>query len=162
MIEMRTAALADLRAIVALDQEIFGVYGADEDPRIIEGRLKAFPAGCVVLMEEGRLVAYLTTEKWKSRREPALNEDPAITHQPEGTVLNITTLAVAPSAQGRGLGGRLLDAAIEIACREACVEIVLETARAKEFYLARGFEWIGDRSQRGILLNVMVRLLQND
>jgi len=159
MIQMRPANLADLPAIVALDQAIFGAYGADEDPQIIEARLKTFAAGSRVIVEgvEGEtIVAYLTTEKWSTRREPALNEDPATTHQADGRILNITTLAVAPQAQRRGIGRRLLDAAREIAHSEGCTEIILETARAKDFYLAHGFSAVGVRYQRSIRLDVMV------
>lgn len=65
-----------------------------------------------------------------------MDEDPFITHKPAGTVLNITTLAVGQSYQGRGYGEQLLQAAIEIACRERCTQIILETARAERFLLA--------------------------
>jgi len=159
MIQMRPANLADLPAIVALDQAIFGAYGADEDPQIIEARLKTFAAGSRVIVEGEAIVAYLTTEKWLTRREPVLNEDPATTHQADGRVLNITTLAVAPQAQRRGFGRRLLDAAREIAYSEGCTEIILETARAKDFYLAHGFYTVGVRYQRGIRLDVMLLLI---
>ena len=46
---MRPAALEDWPAIVALDQEIFGAYGAQEEPDIIRSRLVTFPQGCAVL-----------------------------------------------------------------------------------------------------------------
>ena len=156
MSQMRPATVADLPTIVALDQAIFGAYGADEDPQVIEARLKTFAAGCRVIIDDEALVAYLTTEKWATRREPALNEDPATTHQADGRILNITTLAVTPQAQRRGFGRQLLDAAQEIAHNEGCTEIILETARAKDFYLAHGFHVIGERYERGIRLDVMI------
>ena len=66
---MRPAALKDWPGIVALDQEIFGAYGAQEEPAIIRSRLLTFPPGCAVLEGErggGRpfIAGYLTTEKW--------------------------------------------------------------------------------------------------
>ena len=99
---IQPAAMQDLAQIVALDQEIFGGYGAAESPTIIQARLEIFPAGCVVLHDEDSpaILGYLTTEKWLDSREPALDEDPRLTHQPEGQVLNITTLAIAPRQQG--------------------------------------------------------------
>ena len=49
----------------------------------------------------------------------------------------------------------LLDHAIHIAQRELCHVIILETARAKRFYLRHGFELVGTRCERGIELYVM-------
>ena len=46
---MRPAMLADWPDIAALDQEIFGAYGAQEEPAIIRSRLVMFPQGCAVL-----------------------------------------------------------------------------------------------------------------
>ena len=161
---LRPAAPDDWPALVAMDQSVFGWYGADEDPAVIRARLEIFPQGCVVLEEatvegETTLLGYLTTEKWDDFREPVLGEDPRATHQPDGDVLNITTLAVGIPYQNRGLGGLLLDAAFAIARREGCRGIILETARAQRFYLRHGFETVAERSQRGIPLFVMRYLL---
>ena len=122
---MRPATLEDWPGIAALDQEIFGAYGAQEEPAIIRSRLVTFPQGCAVLergCNDGHpfIAGYLTTEKWVELREPALDEDPQESHRPDGGVLNITTLAVAPVCQNQGLGARLLDHAIGIARQEGC------------------------------------------
>ncbi len=174
---MRPATLNDWSSIVALDQQIFGAYGAQEDPTIIRSRLQTFPRGCAALegycsegrlngatMPESRKIApsnpfitgYLTTEKWAELREPALDEEPRETHRPDGRVLNITTLAVAPSRQNQGLGTRLLDYAITVARQEACTQIILETAKAEQFYARHRFRRVGERIQRGITLAVLV------
>lgn len=161
MITIRQAKLTDLPQLVALDQEIFGVYGADESPDVTRARLEVFLSGCAVLEEKSPnkedllFAGYLTTEKWNSAREPALDEDPYLTHQPEGRILCITTLAIAPRFQNQGLGKRLLDHAIEIAQAQMCKKIILETARAKRFYLKHGFEQLGIRTERGIELYIM-------
>jgi ribosomal protein S18 acetylase RimI-like enzyme/tetratricopeptide (TPR) repeat protein len=158
---LRPATLADLPQIIALDQAIFGPYGADEEPATIRARLELFPAGCIVLEERteegkpGAILGYLTTEKWATPREPALDEDPYITHDPNGRILNITTLAVHPAHQNRGLGQRLLDEAIAIARCEGCEQVILETANAERFYLRNGFTKSGECRQRGILLHIM-------
>ncbi len=159
-IVLRPAALVDLPQIVALDQEIFGSYGAEESPTVIEARLTVFPEGCVVLEDqpldsELTIVGYLTTEKWAEAREPALDEDPYQTHQPNGTVLNITTLAIAPAAQNQRLGSRLVEQAIQIAQNEGCRQIILETAYAKRFYIQHDFELVGERVERGIQLFIL-------
>ncbi|MEZ4614967.1 MAG: N-acetyltransferase [Caldilineaceae bacterium] len=171
MVRLRQANLEDWPQLVALDQAIFGSYGAQEDPAIIRARLEVFPEGCVVLEDvleedelEGRpapkleastILGYLTTEMWQNVREPALDEDPHLTHQPAGTVLNITTLAIAPNQQNRGLGAQLVQQALAIARRAQCTQIVLETAHAETFYRRHGFTKIGERRQRDIKLHVM-------
>lgn len=161
-IRLRPATEADLSQITALDQAIFGAYGAAEDPVVIGARLAVFPTGCVVLVEqtrEGVVMGYLTTEKWATAREPALDEDPRLTHKPDGRILNITTLAVGPAYQNRGLGELLLQQAIAIARREQCTQILLETAHAERFYRRHGFTKVGEREQRGIPLHIMQLLL---
>ncbi len=164
-VALRLATAADLLQITAMDQAIFGAYGAAEDPVVIGARLAVFPAGCVVLEEStsagtaALLLGYLTTEKWQTAREPALDEDPHRTHKPDGQILNITTLAVGPAYQNRGLGELLLQQAIDIAHREQCTQILLETAHAERFYRRHGFTKVGERAQRGIALPIMQRLL---
>lgn len=161
---LREATPADWEQLVALDQLIFGSYGAEEDPAIIKARLETFPHGCMVLEENQdlpngatihQLLGYLTTEKWSSVREPRLDEDPRQSHQPTGTILNITTLAISPTHQNRRLGVRLVEAAIAIARRESCTDIVLETAHAERFYERHHFKKIGERTERNIPLHIM-------
>lgn len=165
MIGVRPATLEDWPALTRLDQLIFGSYGAEEDPAIIRARLEVFPDGCVLLEErrattDGQMVTetlgYLTTEKWLEVRDPVLNEDPHETHRPEGTILNITTLAIAPAHQNRGLGARLVEQAVLVAQRNGCTHIVLETAHAVTFYERHHFVQIGERLQRDIPLHIML------
>lgn len=163
--KLRQAVITDLPQMIALDRTIFGAYGADESPTVIAARLEVFPAGCVVLEEnaedeaQARLVGYLTTEKWDALRAPALDEDPRKTHKSTGTVLNITTLAIAPQQQKRGLGTQLVTYSIALAEREACTSIILETAQAEQFYRRYGFVKIGERIQRTIVLHIMLYTL---
>jgi ribosomal protein S18 acetylase RimI-like enzyme len=164
-ITFRPATMEDLQQIVAMDQDLFGWYGANEDPEVIRARLQVFPQGCVIAeqpsveRETVDFVGYATTEKWEDFREPALDENPYTTHKPDGRVLNITTLAIGRPYQNQGLGYRLLAHVTDIARREGCHAIVLETARAQNFYLKHGFETVLEREQRGITLYVMRLLL---
>jgi [ribosomal protein S18]-alanine N-acetyltransferase len=61
----------------------------------------------------------------------------------------IANLAVDESARGKGLGGTLLDAALEEARRHGTDEVFLEVrssnARARELYDSRGFAEVGRR-----------------
>ena len=158
---MRSARLEDWASLVALDQEIFGAYGAQEEEATIRSRLLTFPQGCAALegdCGDGRpfIAGYLTTEKWADLREPSLDEDPQESHHPNGRVLNITTLAVAPACQNQGLGARLLARAVSIAQQEGCTQIILETAHAEQFYLRHRFRRIGERTERGIRLAILL------
>lgn len=158
--DIRPAVKADLATLVKLDQLIFGIYGGDEDPEIIAARLTVYPQGCAILEHKDATIAgYLTTEKWHKAREPVLNEDPAETHKSDGTVLNITTLAIVPAFQNQRLGERLLHHAEELARSEGCTDVILETARARKFYERHGYALVGERQQQGVLLYVMQRTL---
>jgi ribosomal-protein-alanine N-acetyltransferase len=65
----------------------------------------------------------------------------------EAEILN---LAVAPDARGQGLGGRLLDAMLDLLRRSAVGEVFLEVRRgnaaANALYLSRGFQVVGRRA----------------
>lgn len=162
---IRAATQQDLPEIVRLDREIFGWYGAAEQPEIIRARLQVFPAGFIVAEADGAaggrrkgepgIAGYASSETWADYREPALDEDPRQTHVPGGRVFCITTLAVNPPHQGRGVGRTLLAALVGIARHARCAEIRLETAHAADFYRRNGFETLGQREQRTIPLTVM-------
>jgi len=66
-----------------------------------------------------------------------------------GGQADVQTLAVAPAAQGRGLGRRLLDDLVAKARGAGATEVVLEVraenAAAQALYAAAGFERIGVR-----------------
>lgn len=57
-------------------------------------------------------------------------------------------IATHPAARGRGVGGALLDAAIDDAARDGATAIFLEVRRgnpAERLYAARGFHCVGER-----------------
>ena len=81
---IRPAIEADLPQIIALDQALFGWYGAAESPTVIRRRLALFPEGFIVLAKQGQVLGYGSAEKWLQQREPALDEDPSVTHHPDG------------------------------------------------------------------------------
>ncbi|MFP5345426.1 MAG: ribosomal protein S18-alanine N-acetyltransferase [Actinomycetes bacterium] len=66
-----------------------------------------------------------------------------------GTEADVQTVAVAPSAQGTGLGGVLLRALVEEAARRGCSSLLLEVradnAPAIKLYERHGFERIAVR-----------------
>ena len=66
-----------------------------------------------------------------------------------GHQADVQTLAVAPDAQGQGLGRRLLDALLDAARRRGAVEVLLEVraenVAAQALYAGAGFERIAVR-----------------
>ncbi len=152
---VRNARDQDIPVVVEIDTEAFSAYGTAEKQETFQLRLTAFPDGFVILVADNEIAAYGCSEKWLAEREPGLDENPLVTHQLDGRILCITALAVKKEYRGRGYGLRMLDKFIEIARRERCQKIVLETTHAQGFFLKRGFKTVQNRTERGVSLDVM-------
>jgi len=152
---IRTARDQDIFAVAEIDVEAFSPHGTAEKPETFQRRLTAFPDGFVILIAENEIAAYGCSEKWLTEREPSLDENPLVSHQPEGRIFCITALAVKKKYQGRGYRNLVLDKLIEIAHNEGCRKIVLETTHAQDLYLKRGFKVVQNRTERGISFDVM-------
>lgn len=152
---IRNARDQDIPAVVEIDTEAFAPDGTAEKQETFQRRLTAFPNGFIILVAENEIAAYGCSEKWLAERELSLDENPLVTHQPDGRILCITSLAVKTKYQGRGYDLRILDKLIETAHQEGCKRIVSGTAHAQDLFLQRGFETVQARTERGIALNVM-------
>ena len=64
-------------------------------------------------------------------------------------------MAVKMKYQERGYALLILDKLMEIAHKEGCRKIVLETTHAQDLYLKRGFKTVQSRTERGVSLDVM-------
>lgn len=152
---VRNARDQDIPAVAEIDAEAFGPYGTAEKRETFEFRLTAFPNGFIILVAENEVAAYGCSEKWLTEREPSLDENPLITHQPDGRIFCITGMAVKTKYRGRGYGLLVLDKLIETAHLEGCRKIVLETTHAQDLYLKRGFKTVRTRTEGGVSLDVM-------
>ncbi|HSL28123.1 MAG TPA: GNAT family N-acetyltransferase [Anaerolineales bacterium] len=152
---VRNAREQDIPAVVEIDTEAFSPYGTAEKPETFQLRLTAFPNGFIILVADNEIAAYGCSEKWLTERDPGLDENPLITHQPDGRIFCITAMAVRKKFQGRGFGLRVLDKLIETAHAEGCRRIVVETTHAQDLYLKRGFKKVKNRTERGTSLDVM-------
>jgi ribosomal protein S18 acetylase RimI-like enzyme len=152
---VRNARDQDIPAVAEIDAEAFSPYGTAEKPETFQLRLTAFPDGFVVLVADNEIAGFGCSEKWLTEREPGLDENPLTTHQPEGRIFCITSMAVKMKYRGRGYGLRILDKLIETAHSEGCRKIVLETTHAHGLFLKRGFKTVQNRTERGISLDVM-------
>lgn len=152
---VRNARDQDIPAVVEIDAEAFSPRGTTERPETFQHRLRAFPDGFIILVADNEIAAYGCTEKRLSEREPGLDENPTVTHQPDGRILCITGMAVKKKYRGRGYGLLMLDKLIEIAHRERCQKIVVETTHAQGLFLQRGFKTVQQRQEGRISLDVM-------
>jgi ribosomal protein S18 acetylase RimI-like enzyme len=152
---VRNARDQDISVVAEINAEAFSPYGTAEKPETFQLRLDAFQNGFPILVADNEIAAYGCSEKWLDEREPGLDENPLVTHQPDGRILCITAMAVKTEYRGRGYGLRILDKFIEIAHRERCQKIVLQTTHAQDLYLKRGFKTVRNRTERGVSLDVM-------
>jgi len=152
---VRNARDQDISAVVEIDAEAFAPYGTAETPETFQLRLTAFPNGFIILVAENEIAAFGCSEKWLTEREPGLDENPLASHQPDGRIFCITAMAVKTKFRGRGYSLLVLDKLIEIAHREGCRKVVLETTHAQDLYRKRGFKTVQNRTERGISLEVM-------
>ena len=152
---LRPVTQADMSQIIQIDEDVFAPYGTAESPAVIRARQDVFPQGFVVALAEGHIVGYGSAELWQEMREPGLDEDPHITHVPQGRILCITGMAVMESYQQRGIGTAMTQYLIEVARAHTCHTIVLETTHARAFYQRLGFRVISQRQERGVKLFVM-------
>lgn len=152
---VRNARDQDILAVVEIDSEAFSAYGTVEKPETFQLRLAAFPNGFIILVAENEIAAFGCSEKWRTEREPRLDENPFSNHQIDGRIFCITAMAVKSKFRGRGYSSVVLDKLIEIAHNEGCRKVVLETTHAQDLYLKRGFKIVRNRTERGRALDVM-------
>jgi len=152
---VRNARDQDIPAVTEIDAEAFSPYGIAIKPETFQLWLTAFPNGFIILVADNEIAAYGCSEKWLTEREPGLDENPLVSHQPDGRVFCITALAVKMKYRGRGYDLLVLDKLLETAHNEGCRKIVVETPQAQDLYLKRGFKTVQHRTERGISLDVM-------
>lgn len=127
-VQLRRAAPADLAAVLAIEHAVFS------DPWAPSSFSTEFDDPCtwfhVALDGDGEVVGYAMARFVAE----------------QGEVMNI---AVAPARRGAGIGGVLLDGAIEAAVAAGCEAIWLEVrvsnAAARALYERRGFTLVGRR-----------------
>lgn len=127
--EIRLAGLADLQAVVELDQGCFASQAwspaswADEFGRIGQDRV-------VLVADEGAVVGYAVL------LVPPLAEDP----------VELLRIAVTPAERRTGIGGQLLTAALASAAgRTMLLEVAEGNKNASALYAVAGFVEISRR-----------------
>ena len=152
---VRNAREQDIPAVAEIAAEAFSRHGDAEKLETFQRRLTAFPNGFIILVAENEIAAYGCSEKWLTEREPGLDQNPLMTHQPDGRIFCITAMAVKMKYRGRAYSLLVLDRLIETAHSEGCKKIVLETSHAQDLYLKRGFKTVQQRTEHGISFDLM-------
>ncbi|MCF8107074.1 MAG: GNAT family N-acetyltransferase [Desulfohalobiaceae bacterium] len=140
-LSITTARPEDIPGIHALEQEVEGGHGADQET--LRARLRMFPEGFLVARCRDRIAGYLESMIWQGRpfsRFREIQDFPRL-HNPAGDELYLIFLAVDPEFRSRGVAGRLLFCLSDVGRKFSLKRIRLV---AKEelilFYKANGFE----------------------
>ena len=67
----RAMTEADLPAALAIADVVHPNY--PEDPAVFAERLALYPRGCLVLVQEDRMIGYIVSHPWRYAEPPALN-----------------------------------------------------------------------------------------
>lgn len=152
---IRRAEQRDLAQVCAIDHEAFSPYGTAESPETFQARFAAFPEGFIVAEDAETVIGYGTAEKWDHEQEPSMDQDPAMTHHPQGHIFCLTAMAVREAYRNKGVASQILQQLIKIAKEHQCERILLETTHAQAFYVKRGFRVAGERQQWGVPLAIL-------
>lgn len=146
---LRRASAADLDAIMRLEEAGFPP-GIRERRAVFAERLRIFPAGFLLLCRaDGEAVGYFCSERWPRREaiDPArlaMDHDIATTHRDDGEELYVSSMTVAPTRRGSGLGAAFFAAALDEVCALSGIASVFlmvnsEWHAARRIYAQMGF-----------------------
>lgn len=149
---IREALPGDLDDILEIENDSFDPVQR-ESGRVFQDRLETFPAGFVILEEDGKAAGYLCSELWNLRAAPApsdfaLGHSARERHNPEGRTLYISSYGIRTAYRGRGLGTALFRGFLDYARASLPFEDILLLAsetwiHALSIYRAEGFRDAG-------------------
>ena len=136
-VDVRLAVPADAEAIANVLAEAFGAYRENYTPEAFE---VVTPPSSEIAKRFGE------GPQWVAEIDGEIVGTVSVTTEPEG--LYIRSMAVSPSAQGNGVGHKLMDAVNGFADESDHERIFLYTTYfvpgAKQFYESRGYQWVRD------------------
>ena len=151
---IRSATETDLSNIVTIENASFA-SDIQESPAVFLDRIKTFPEGTLLFFESKELQAsgYFSSEIWSSVPPPhsqyySLGHSSSERHDPQGSVLYISSFAVLPSSRG-GTGRLLFKGARSLLCKQfpllqTIIFIVHEDwLAARHIYETEGFSYTG-------------------
>ena len=149
-LQLVEATSADLDHIMDLERQGFAA-GHQEQRSAYAQRIATFPQGALMAWRGSDCVGCVFSEIWRATPKPdaahfTLGHDIRERHDPVlGTELYISSMTLAPSVRGRGLGAPLLTNCLEHVARafpEVTSVLLLVNTRwtaARRIYAAAGF-----------------------
>ena len=160
----RPMTAEDLPAVCTIADGIHVAY--PEDDAVFVERQRLYPAGCAVLEQSGRPVAYAITHPWRYAEPPALNVMLGALPEPP-TTYYIHDIALLPETRGTGAGAAIVKAVIAHAQETGVANVSLVAVnKSVPFWSRFGFEVTDEPAVAAKLLTYdadarfMVRRLQ--
>ena len=110
----RQATFDDIDAIENIAETIH--RDLPEGREVFEEKLRLYPEGCFVLVENGQVVGYCVSHPWLVDSAPALGRL-MLTLPPKPDCIFVHDVAVLSQARGRGATGDLLELLLSLARR---------------------------------------------
>ncbi len=133
-----------LPEVVKLEKQAFGKNGLTEES--LHSFINAFYQGCFVAVEGDVVLGYITSERHRKMSPIMYNHNAVATHEPDGSYLYISGIAVDKRHRGKGIGTKLVEKIKETALETGCysVYIILDAnhpygKRVFNFWRKNGF-----------------------
>jgi GNAT superfamily N-acetyltransferase len=101
---IRPIYATDWPAIMAIQAQCY-VELAPESLGVMQSKWRTSPTSCVVFERQGRVLAYALVHPWQRGDAPSLNTE--ISGQIDANCWYLHDMAIAPNAQGMGIGKQL-------------------------------------------------------
>ncbi|WP_407051570.1 beta-ketoacyl synthase N-terminal-like domain-containing protein [Methyloraptor flagellatus] len=129
---IRLAVAADLPVLERLERDCWAP-GLQMPTRTLARRIERFPLGQLVLEHAGAVVGAVYSQRIAEPRfEGVTATDVHRLHRPDGPVLQLLALNIAPTVQDRAYGDVLLEFALERAATLPGVEAIVGVTRCKD------------------------------
>ena len=134
---VRQAKNTDMERIMKIEENTF-IPNIQETYQTFACRMETYPQGFLVLEDDKSLVqGYFSSEIWDElphhNKVFILDHDPAALHKKDGRLLYISSFALMPGMQGRGLG--------KLFFRECLKEVRKASPHISEIVLIVSQEW---------------------
>ncbi len=104
--------------VVALEKQAFGKKALTEES--LHSFFSAFYKGCLVALESGQVLGYITSERHKKESPVTYNHNAVATHKADGPYLYISGIVVKQDQRGQGIGSSLVEKLEEEARNITC------------------------------------------
>ncbi len=158
---IRTATVADLPALVALEHACWAPALRASEPRLRQ-RIERHPSGQLSLEMDGRVVAVIYSQRIAdaSVLRGATSDDVEAHHAPGGHIAQFLAINVLPEMQHLGLGDQLLSFVLQLCAHTEGVEHLLAVSLCRDYRSGSGIgleDYIQRRDDSGLLIDPILR-----